>query len=60
MGGKVIAEGGGLVGETVTRQLHTVTGVAREADDDPFQFLDRQFLSGAAVSGRLRHGVVLL
>ena len=38
---KVIAEERGLGGEPVTGELHTVTGVAREADDDLLQLLPR-------------------
>ncbi len=36
---KVIAEQGGLGGEPVTGELHAVTGVTGESDDDLFEFL---------------------
>jgi hypothetical protein len=39
-GRQVVAEGGRLRRETVTGQLHAVTGVAGEADDHPLQLLD--------------------
>ncbi len=37
---QVVAEHGRLLGEPVPRQLHPVTGVAREPDDHPIQLLD--------------------
>ncbi len=40
-GREVVAEDRGLAREAVPGQLHAVSGVAREADHDPFQLLDR-------------------
>ena len=37
---QVVAEGGGLLGEAVAGELHAVTGVAGEPDDDAVQLLD--------------------
>ena len=35
--GQVVAEQGAGTGESITRELHAVTRVAREADDDPIE-----------------------
>lgn len=38
LGGQVVAERGGLVGEAIAGQLHPVPGVPGEPNDDLFQF----------------------
>ena len=53
---QVVAEGRRLGGETVTGELHTVTGVTREPDDHPVQTADllvRSAVTGAARRRRL-------
>jgi hypothetical protein len=40
LGGKVVAEVGGLLGEPVARQLHAVAGVAGDSDDYPVKLLN--------------------
>ena len=39
-GGQVVAEDRGLLGEPVSRELHAVTRVAGEPDDDVIELLD--------------------
>jgi len=45
-GREVVPEHGGLAGEAPAGQLHAVAGVAREADDDAVDLLDRLGLFG--------------
>ena len=58
LGGKVVAEERGLRGEPVTGQLHAVTGVTREADDDLLELLPRGCAAlgaGAVVTAVMTH-----
>jgi hypothetical protein len=47
--GEVVAERRRLRGEPVTRQLHAVTGITREADDHPVQSADFLVARGPAL-----------
>ncbi len=50
---QVVAEGRGLRGETITGELHTVTGVAGEPDDHPVDLLN--LLAGGRSRRRSGH-----
>jgi hypothetical protein len=53
LGGQVVAEDRGLLGEPVSRELHAVTRVAGEPDDDVIELLDLLGHSWKTSSARL-------